>query len=94
LNVLEVADPQLAVVVHLMTPLIPLSQPLDSPTAQPERIQRTLAMELIERAKLDRQASHGLLLASMENSCESILIYVLSPTHYITFPFQTPPHYS
>ncbi|XP_035709003.1 uncharacterized protein LOC110850911 isoform X2 [Folsomia candida] len=70
LNVLEVADPQLAVVVHLMTPLIPLSQPLDSPTNHPERVQRTLAMELIERAKLERQASHGLLLASMENSSD------------------------
>lgn len=70
LNILEVADPQLAVVVHLMTPLIPLNQPLESPTSHPERVQRALAMELIERAKLERQASHGLLLASMENSCK------------------------
>jgi hypothetical protein len=77
LNVLEVADPQLAVVVHLMTPLIPMSPPLDSPTSQPERIQRTLAFELIERAKLERQASHGLLLASMENSCELRMMMIM-----------------
>jgi len=59
------------VVVHLMTPLIPLSPPgIETPTSQPERIQRSIAMELLQKAAGERQASHGLLLASMENSCK------------------------
>ncbi|CAL8109833.1 unnamed protein product [Orchesella dallaii] len=70
LNVLEVADPQLAIVVHLMTPLISLSPPVESPQTQPERVQRSLAMQLLHKAAAERQASHGLLLASMETGSD------------------------
>ena len=70
MNILEVADPQLAVVVHLMTPLIPLNPPLESPLSQPERIQRSLALQLLHKASAERQATHGLLLASMETGCK------------------------
>jgi hypothetical protein len=72
LNILEVADPQLAVVVHLMTPLLPLNPPAhESSMSTPERIQRQLAMELLQKAAGERHATHGLLLASMETSCKS-----------------------
>lgn len=70
LNVLEVADPQLAIVVHLMTPLISLTPPNESPHTHPERIQRSLAIPLLHKAAAERHASHGLLLASMETGCK------------------------
>jgi hypothetical protein len=73
LNVLEVADPQLAVVVHLMTPLLPMSPPpVESPVIQPDRLQRSLAMQLIQHAANGKQSSHGILLSSMETSCKFV----------------------
>lgn len=59
-----------------MTPFIPLNQPSDTLSNGSERVQWSLAMELAEKAKLGGQATHGILLTSLEVNCEYLYKFV------------------
>ena len=47
LSVLEVSDPKLCILAHLMSPLEPIDPHLESPTAHPIMKQRACASELL-----------------------------------------------
>lgn len=47
LSVLEVSDPKLCILAHLMSPLEPIDALLESPLAHPLLKQRTVATELL-----------------------------------------------
>ncbi|XP_026471908.1 uncharacterized protein LOC113376211, partial [Ctenocephalides felis] len=70
LSVLEVADPKLCVLAHLMSPLEPIDPLLESPLAHPLFKQRTAASELLTEVQQTNTALSGMLLANMERNAE------------------------
>lgn len=68
LSVLEVADPKLCVLAHLMSPLEPIDPLLESPLAHPLFKQRTAASELLTEVQQTNTALSGMLLANMERN--------------------------
>lgn len=68
LSVLEVSDPKLCILVHLMSPLEPIDPVMESPLAHPLMKQRAVAAELVSEVQQANQAVGGMLLANMEKS--------------------------
>lgn len=66
LSVLEVTDPKICILVHLMSPLEPIDPILESPLSHPLMKQKTLATELLESIQQTNNAASGMLLANME----------------------------
>lgn len=87
---LEVSDPKICILAHLMSPLEPLDPMLD--TAHPLHKQRTVASELVAEIQQANSAVGGMLLANMErNGVEFpfIAYYVINttqtdPSHFYT----------
>lgn len=70
LHVMEVPDPKLCILCHLMSPLEPIDPVLESPLTQPLMKQRIAAGELLSEVAQARSAVTGMLLANMERHCE------------------------
>lgn len=70
LHVMEVPDPKLCILCHLMSPLEPIDPVLESPLTQPLIKQRLAAGELLSEVAQARSAVTGMLLANMERHCE------------------------
>lgn len=70
LSVLEVSDPKLCVLVHLMSPLEPIDPILESPLANSLLKQRAVAAELLNEVQQANTAIGGMLLANMEKNGE------------------------
>lgn len=68
LSVLEVSDPKICILAHLMSPLEPIEPLLESPLAHPLSKQRAVASELLNEVQQGNNAVGGMLLANMERS--------------------------
>ncbi|KAL5285832.1 hypothetical protein ACFFRR_007488 [Megaselia abdita] len=86
LSVLEVSDPKLCVLVHLMSPLEPIDPILESPLANSLLKQRAVAAELLNEVQQANTAIGGMLLANMEKNAEFPFI-----TYYMINTAQTDP---
>ncbi|XP_058979660.1 phosphatidylinositol 3-kinase 2 isoform X2 [Musca domestica] len=86
LSVLEVSDPKLCILVHLMSPLEPIDPVLESPLAHPLLKQRSVASELLTEVQQANTAVGGMLLANMEKISEFPFI-----TYYVINTTQTDP---
>ena len=62
---LEVDDPKLAIVFHMIAPMESLTPHLDSPLVEPMELLRKTAKEEMDRAK-DQGISEGFLLKNLE----------------------------
>lgn len=72
---MEVPDPKLCILCHLMSPLEPIDPVLESPLIQPLLKQRVSAGELISEVAQNRSAMTGMLLANMERNGEFFYTY-------------------
>lgn len=68
LSVLEVADPKVCILAHLMSPLEPIEPILESPLAHPLLKQRLIAGELLNEVQQANSATGAMLLANMERT--------------------------
>lgn len=66
LSVLEVDDPKLSVLLHLMTPMTSIEPELESPLARPLMQQKSVAAEILGEVGSAKSATEGMLLANME----------------------------
>lgn len=82
LSILEVADPKLCILAHLMSPLEPIEPILESPLAKPIIKQKMAAGELLNDVAQANTAVGGMLLANMEKNAEFPFIsyYVINTT--------------
>ncbi|XP_065083542.1 uncharacterized protein LOC135705672 isoform X3 [Ochlerotatus camptorhynchus] len=83
LSVLEVSDPKICILAHLMSPLEPIDPLLESPLAHPLSKQRAVASELLNEVQQGNNAVGGMLLANMERSSAEfpfIAYYVINTT--------------
>ncbi|CAG9787634.1 unnamed protein product [Diatraea saccharalis] len=82
LSILEVADPKLCILAHLMSPLEPIEPILESPLAKPLIKQKMAAGELLNDVAQANTAVGGMLLANMEKNAEFPFIsyYVINTT--------------
>ncbi|XP_058837964.1 uncharacterized protein LOC131693822 isoform X3 [Topomyia yanbarensis] len=83
LSVLEVSDPKICILAHLMSPLEPIDPLLESPLAHPLTKQRAVASELLNEIQQANSAVSGMLLANMERSSAEfpfIAYYVINTT--------------
>lgn len=71
---MEVPDPKLVVLCHLMSPLEPIDVLLESPLVQPLYKQRIVAGDLMNEVSQSRMAVTGMLLANMERNGKKINI--------------------
>ena len=62
---LEVDDPKLAIVFHMIAPMESLTPHLESPLVEPMELLRKTAKEEMDRAK-DQGISEGFLLKNLE----------------------------
>ena len=76
INVLEVDDPKISIVFHMIAPMEPLRPLAESPLAEPMVLLRQLAREDLDRAK-ELQTKEGFLLKNLEANCK----YNLSLIH-------------
>ncbi|XP_015840525.1 uncharacterized protein LOC660922 isoform X1 [Tribolium castaneum] len=86
LHVMEVPDPKLCVLCHLMSPLEPIDPVLESPLVQPLFKQRVTAGELLSEISQSKTAVTGMLLANMERNAEFPFI-----SYYVINTSQTNP---
>ncbi|EDW31702.1 GL10817 [Drosophila persimilis] len=86
LSVLEVSDPKLCILVHLMSPLEAIDPVMESPLAHPLLKQRSIASELVSEVQQANTAVGGMLLANMEKSSEFPFI-----SYYLINTLQTDP---
>ncbi|XP_018565505.1 uncharacterized protein LOC108906670 isoform X1 [Anoplophora glabripennis] len=86
LHVMEVPDPKLCVLCHLMSPLEPIDPILESPLVQPLFKQRVTAGELVNEVAQAKTAVTGMLLSNMERHAEFPFI-----TYYVINTSQTNP---
>lgn len=83
LSVLEVDDPKLCVLVHLMSPLEPIEPVMESPLAKPLQQQRTAASDLLSEVGSAHTAIEGMLLSNMESNAQFPFIsyYVINKSN-------------
>ncbi|XP_049953131.1 uncharacterized protein LOC126469865 isoform X1 [Schistocerca serialis cubense] len=86
LSVLEVDDPKLCVLLHLMTAMEPIEPVLESPLARPLAQQKTAASDLLCEVGSAKTASEGMLLSNMEKNAEFPFI-----SYYVINKSQTDP---
>ncbi|KRF98571.1 uncharacterized protein [Drosophila tropicalis] len=86
LSVLEVSDPKLCILVHLMSPLEAIDPVMESPLSHPLLKQRSIAAELLTEVQQANTAVGGMLLANMEKSSEFPFI-----SYYLINTMQTDP---
>ncbi|XP_012545264.2 uncharacterized protein LOC101745759 isoform X1 [Bombyx mori] len=82
LSILEIADPKLCILAHLMSPLEPIEPILESPLTKPLIKQKIAAAELLSEVAQANTAVGGMLLANMEKNAEFpfIAYYVINTT--------------
>ncbi|XP_063621975.1 uncharacterized protein LOC134794179 isoform X1 [Cydia splendana] len=82
LSILEIADPKLCILAHLMSPLEPIEPILESPMSKPLIKQKAAAGELLTEVAQANTAVGGMLLANMERNAEFPFIsyYVINTT--------------
>lgn len=68
LSVLEVSDPKICTLAHLMSPLEAIDPIVESPLAHPLYKQRAIASELVTEVQQTNMAVGGMLLANMERN--------------------------
>ena len=73
INILEVDDPKLGIIFHLMAPFTSLTPHLDSPLSTPLVLQRKLAEQELARAK-ELNAAEGFLLKNLEKDCKTLCL--------------------
>ncbi|XP_034106447.1 uncharacterized protein LOC117569416 isoform X3 [Drosophila albomicans] len=86
LSVLEVSDPKLCILVHLMSPLEAIDPVMESPLSHPLLKQRAIAAELLTEVQQANTAVGGMILANMEKSSEFPFI-----SYYLINTMQTDP---
>ncbi|XP_033251153.1 uncharacterized protein LOC117190206 isoform X3 [Drosophila miranda] len=86
LSILEVSDPKLCILVHLMSPLEAIDPVMESLLALPLLKQRSIASELVSEVQQANTAVGGMLLANMEKSSEFPFI-----SYYLINTLQTDP---
>ncbi|XP_037712808.1 uncharacterized protein LOC119549120 isoform X3 [Drosophila subpulchrella] len=86
LSVLEVSDPKLCILVHLMSPLEAIDPVMESPLSHPLLKQRSIAAELVTEVQQANTAVGGMLLANMEKNSEFPFI-----SYYLINTQQTDP---
>lgn len=86
LQVMEVPDPKLCVLCHLMSQLEPIDPILESPLIQPLFKQRVTAGELVNEVAMAKTAVTGMLLVNMERNAEFPFI-----SYYVINTSQTNP---
>ncbi|XP_070069565.1 uncharacterized protein [Drosophila takahashii] len=86
LSVLEVSDPKLCILVHLMSPLEAIDPVMESPLSHPLLKQRSIAAELVTEVQQANSAVGGMLLANMEKNSEFPFI-----SYYLINTLQTDP---
>ncbi|XP_044740662.1 uncharacterized protein LOC123301820 isoform X2 [Chrysoperla carnea] len=86
ISVLEVSDPKLCVLAHLMSPLEPIDPVLETPLTQPLTKQRQVAIELLNEVAQAKNALGGMLLSNMERNAEFPFI-----SYYLVNSAQTDP---
>lgn len=68
LSVLEVSDPKICILAHLMSPLEPIDSIVETPMNHPLLKQRSVAAELLMEVQQANTAIGGMLLANMERN--------------------------
>ncbi|XP_067628146.1 uncharacterized protein [Eurosta solidaginis] len=86
LSILEVSDPKLCILVHLMSPLEPIDPMLESPLSHPLLKQRAVASELVSEVQQANTAVGGMLLSNMEKNADFPFI-----SYYLINTTQTDP---
>lgn len=86
LSVLEVADPKVCVLAHLMSPLEPIDPIIESPLSHPLLKQRAIASELLTEVQQANTAIGGMLLVNMERNSDFPFI-----SYYLINTQQTDP---
>ncbi|XP_023168783.1 uncharacterized protein LOC111598015 isoform X1 [Drosophila hydei] len=86
LSVLEVSDPKLCILVHLMSPLEAIDPVMESPLSHPLLKQRAIASELLTEVQQANTAVGGMILVNMEKSSEFPFI-----SYYLINTMQTDP---
>lgn len=71
LSVLEVDDPKICIVIHLMTQMEPLEPILESPLTMPYIKQKLVACDLLSEIGCTRTAAEGMLLCNLEKNGNS-----------------------
>lgn len=65
---MEVSDPKVCILAHLMSPLEPIDPIVESPLSHPLLKQRAIASELLTEVQQANNAIGGMLLANMERN--------------------------
>ncbi|XP_014251439.1 uncharacterized protein LOC106667777 isoform X2 [Cimex lectularius] len=86
LSVVEVDDPKLCVLIHLMTQMEPIEPILESPLSMPLVKQKSTACDLLTEVGASRTAMEGMLLANLEKNAEFPFI-----SYYVINKAQTDP---
>ncbi|XP_050312955.1 uncharacterized protein LOC126747998 isoform X2 [Anthonomus grandis grandis] len=86
LQVMEVPDPKLCVLCHLMSQLEPIDPILETPLIQPLFKQKVTAGELVNEVAMAKTAVTGMLLVNMERNAEFPFI-----SYYVINTAQTNP---
>ncbi|XP_073992097.1 uncharacterized protein isoform X1 [Rhodnius prolixus] len=86
LSVVEVDDPKLCVLIHLMTQMEPIEPILESPLSMPLVKQKSTACDLLTEMGASRTATEGMLLANLEKNAEFPFI-----SYYVINKAQTDP---
>ena len=76
---LEVDDPKLAIVFHMIAPLESLTPHLESPLTDPMVLLRSLAKDDLDRSK-DLHISEGFMLKNLEANCEYLSVFLETDT--------------
>ncbi|XP_065224700.1 uncharacterized protein LOC135848669 isoform X2 [Planococcus citri] len=86
LNVLEIDDPKISVVIHLMSQMEPIEPMLQSPLSLPLLKQKQLAMTLLSEMSATKMAFEGMLLSNLEK--DSAFPYI---SYYVVNKIQSDP---
>lgn len=73
LSVLEVDDPKLCVLIHLMTQMEPIEPLLESPLTMPLVKQKSAACDLLTEVGSAKTAMEGMLLANLEKNGNNLM---------------------
>lgn len=79
LSVLEVDDPKICLLIHLMTQMEPIEPILESPLTLPHQKQKRAASDLLTEVGSFRAATEGMLLCNIEKNGKEINANFVSP---------------
>lgn len=82
LSVVEVDDPKLCVLIHLMTQMEPIEPVLESPLSLPLVKQKTTACDLLSEVGASRTAMEGMLLSNLEKNGDNRPFLIVQNTEF------------